>query len=197
MQQFLQDAFDLLRGIPTMQLIAAAVTIATAGVTIITAIVTIVGAIWAVQKWRYRDEHFPRIAFEVNVNFIGRSDQKIACELVAILENKGFVPLKLKNFTFLLRGLSKTDDLCPGSAKIRNQLNFHRELCEGSFIPGDWPWTFIYPGVRTEYNFVTTIPADTRFVRMESEFLYLRGKDNSHHAARVLSVPDFSAAKES
>jgi hypothetical protein len=153
------------------------------------------GAIWGVEKWRRRDEHFPRMVFEVDVNFIGRKGDQIVCELVAILENKGVVPIKLKDFTFLLRGLSEKDDLCLGGKKIRNQLNFHRTLCEGTFIPDDWSWTFVYPGVRTEYNFVTMIPADTMFVRMQGDFIYAKGINNTHHAARVLSVNGFDAAK--
>lgn len=182
MQQVLQDAVNLLAQTKIDQLIAT--------------ILVICGAVWAFEKWWRRDEHFPRMVFEVDVNFIGRKDEKIVCELVAVLENKGVVPMKLKSFTFQLRGLSGKDDLCLGGKKIRNQLNLHRELCEGSFIPDDWPWTFVYPGVRTEYSFVTLISGDIAFVRMEAEFLYLKGKDNSHHAARILAVPDFEAAKE-
>ncbi|MGR9437941.1 hypothetical protein ACU8V1_23480 [Rhizobium leguminosarum] len=182
MQQVSQDAVNLLLYVQIGQ--------------IITALLAIGAALWAFYKWRRRDEHFPRMTFEVDVNFIGRKDDQIVCELVAILENKGVVPIELKDFTFLLRGLSKKDNLGFGGEKIRKQLNFHRELSRGTFIPKDWPATFVYPGVRTEYNFVTMIPADTEFVRMQGDFLYLEGKDKSHHAARILAVPEFDGVKE-
>ena len=47
----------------------------------------------------------------------------------------------------------------------------------------------MYPGVKTEHNFVVSIPADVEYVRMQGDFEYLSG-DASHHAAKVLKVPN-------
>jgi hypothetical protein len=147
------------------------------------------GGWWAIEKWRKRDEHFPRVFFEVGVNFIGDRDGQIVAELVATLENKGVVPLKIRRFNFKLLGLKTPDALVRGGAEIRGQLRFPHVLEEGHFIPPDWDHTFVYPGVRTEYNFVTFFPADVDFVRMQGDFEYLRS-GTSHHAAKVLKVPD-------
>lgn len=160
---------------------------------LLTTALAIVAAVWAFQKWRARDELFPRIFFEVSINFIGKKDDEVVCELVAVLENKGIVPLKLRNMNFSVRGIFQTDAIERGDEEIRHQINFRRKLVEGAFIPGTWKYTFIYPGVRTEYNFVATIPAQTAFVRMQGNFEYDE-PDQSHHAARVLAVPRFESA---
>jgi hypothetical protein len=131
------------------------------------------GGWWAWEKWRKKDELFPRVYFEVSVNFIGAKDEHIICELLATLENKGVVPLKIRDFTFVLRGLTETDPLARGGPNIRNQLDFPVKLDEGHFVPQDWDYSFIYPGVKTEYNFVTAIPQRTSFVRMQGDFAYL------------------------
>jgi hypothetical protein len=158
-----------------------------------TTIIAIVAAVWAFQKWRSQDELFPRVFFEVTINFIGKKEKDIICELVAILENKGVVPLKLRNMTFVVRGLLQSDQLAAGGEEIRRQINFKRVLAEGEFIPKGWNYTFIYPGVRTEYNFVTSIPAETVFVRMQADFEYDKSS-RTHHAAKVLAIPRFESS---
>ncbi len=163
---------------------------------IATALIAIGAAIWAFRKWWLRDEDFPRIAFEVNVNFVGRKDESLVCELVACLDNKGVVPIKFRDMTFVLRGIAESDKLEIGDDSIRNQLNFERVLCRGSFIPKRWKYSFIYPGVATEYNFVIAIPADIAFVRMQGDFVYERGGE-THHAAKVLAVPNRGNATNS
>ena len=161
---------------------------------LVTTVFAIMAALWAFHKWRIRDELFPRAYFEVDVNFVGARDGQIVCEISATLENKGVVPLKIKDITFVLRGLKQLDKLEIGGDAIRHQLNFHRTLAAGDFVPTSWDYTFIYPGVRTEYNFVTTIADDIEFVRIQGDFNY-DDPSRSHHAAKVLRVPSFGQDK--
>ena len=158
---------------------------------LLTTLAAIAAAVWAFQKWRARDELFPRVFFEVSINFVGKQDDDVVCELIAIVENKGIVPLKLRNMNFLVRGILASDRLEMGGEEIRYQLNFEHKILQGSFIPADWNYTFIYPGVRTEYNFVAMIPKEARFVRMQGDFEY-EEPSRSHHAAKVLAVPSFN-----
>jgi hypothetical protein len=148
------------------------------------------GAWWAFEKWRQRDELFPRVAFEVSVNFLGAKNGQIVCELVATLENKGVVPLKIRDFTFVLRGLSENDPIRRGDEEIRHQVNFPIKLEEGRFVPEAWEYSFVYPGVKTEYNFIAAIPQHIAFVRMQGDFAY-PAEGETHHAAKLLKVPDF------
>lgn len=153
------------------------------------------GSWWALIKWRKQDALFPRINFEVSANFVGIQGDHIVMELVAVLENKGEVPLKIRRFSFKLRGLSKSAAIERGSAAIRGQLLFPVVLDEGDFVPPSWDHSFVYPGVRTEYNFVTAIPRTIAFVRMQGDFEYLGRRDNSHHAAKILAVPLMQAPR--
>jgi hypothetical protein len=154
-------------------------------------VAAIVGAWWAIEKWRKRDEHFPRIYFEVSVNFLGTQNDKFVTELVAILENKGVVPLKIKEFSFRLLGLKVTDALEKGGNEVRHQLLFRHVIEEGIFIPKDWNYSFIYPGVKTEYNFVTIVSSEFSFIRIQGDFMYV-DTGRTHHAARILKVPSQS-----
>jgi len=155
----------------------------------LTAVGAIAGGWWAFEKWRRRDEHFPRMFFEVSANFLGMQDGQWIIEVVALLENKGVVPLKIKSFGFLLRGLRSTSRVERGDESIRGQVLFPDVLAEGPFIPSSWAYSFVYPGVKTEYNFVTTIPADVSFIRVQADFEYV-SPGRSHHAAKILKVPN-------
>lgn len=153
-----------------------------------TTIFAVIAALWAFRRWYMRDELFPAICLEVDVKFLGVKDEKVVCELLAKLENKGIVPIKIREFTFKVLGLGENDDLLQGDGSVRHQLLLGRQLISGTFIPQNWGWTFIYPGVSTEYNFITTVPIDIAFMRMQADFNYVE-TDRSHHAAKLFAVP--------
>jgi hypothetical protein len=150
--------------------------------------VLLVGIIWGVIKFLRRDEHFPHIYFEVSANFVGEQDNQNLFEVLALLENKGVVPIKIKELKFKVRGLFQRDQIEKGDASIRGQIRMPHVLIEGSWIPEGWDYTFIYPGVNAEYNYIAAIPLDVSFVRVEGSFSYDR-KGTTHRAAKLLKVP--------
>lgn len=158
-----------------------------------TVIATIAAGWWAILSWRKKNELFPRVYFEVSVNFIGWHQGEIVAEVVATLENKGIVPLKIKHFGFKVRALMQCDAPVPGDETIRKQLLFPHIVAEGLFVPDSWDHSFVFPGVKTEYNYVTTIPAEAAYIRVQGDFEYLEHAGQSHHAAKVLQVPAIPA----
>ena len=152
----------------------------------------VAGAVWGIVKFARRDEHFPRIAFEVTTQFVGEHQKQILIEVLAILENKRVVPIRIADLAFKLRGVRADDALERGDDSIRGQTRIPHLLREGTFIPAHWEYTFIYPGVRTEYNYITMLDADVLFVRVEGSFSYDRGAE-SHRAAKLLRVESAAA----
>ena len=154
-----------------------------------TLIATIAAGWWAIVSWRKRNELFPRVYFEVSANFVGWHQGVVVAEVVAVLENKGIVPLKIKHFGFKVRALMQSDAPIAGGEDVRNQLLFPHVVAEGLFVPGSWGYSFVFPGVKTEYSYVTTIPAEAAYLRVQGDFEYLDHAGESHHAAKVLRVP--------
>ena len=143
------------------------------GSQIIAFVVLVAGAVWGFLKFFKRDEHFPRVVFEVSANFVGHQDDQVLFEVIAELENKGVVPLKIKNLVFKVRGLYDHEELGKGDESIRGQTRIPHVLLEGSWIPKNWSHTFVYPGVKTEYNYICLLytspsPRDQRGSRMPS-----------------------------
>jgi len=158
---------------------------------VVSFVVLLVGIWWGIIKFLKRDEHFPHIFFEVSANFVGIQDNKMLFEVLALLENKGVVPIKIRDLNFKVRGLFARDPIEEGDASIRGQIRIPHLLVEGSWVPKHWNYTFIYPGVKTEYNYITAIPLDVSYIRVEGSFSYDR-EGSSHHAAKLLKVPNKS-----
>lgn len=155
----------------------------------LSAIAACAGAYWAFMKWLQREEHFPRINFDLSVDVLGSKDSKTIINVLCKIENKGHVPLKIRDFFCELRGLNDDDEIELGSEIIRNQLNFKNDLGGGSFIPLDWDSSFVHPGVTTTYTFVTFIPSETSYLFVKGKFIYM-GNNEEHHAGTIMKIPD-------
>ncbi len=149
----------------------------------------VIGAWWGVVKFLRRDEHFPRVVFEVSANFVGIQNNQVLFEVLAQIENKGVVPLKIKDLGFKIRALNSDDVIEAGDESIRGQVRIPHLLREGSWVPEHWNYTFIYPGVKTEYNYIAAVPVNVSFIRVEGSFSYQR-LGSTHHAAKLVKVPD-------
>lgn len=149
--------------------------------------VLIVGIIWGVVKFVQRDEHFPHIYFEVSANFVGIQNNQMLFEVLAMLENKGVTPIEISDLNFEVRGLFKKEPLKKGGESIRGQIKIPHLLIKESWIPKNWGYTFIYPGVKTEYNYIAALPLNVSFIRVGGSFSY--GRNRTHHAAKLLKVP--------
>lgn len=156
--------------------------------------IALAGGAWALWKWRRTDELFPRVFFEVTCNFVGRHKGETVTEVVATIENKGVTPLRLYEFTFGVNGLKETDEIDNSDPRIRKQLKFPHLIREGGFISEKMEYTFVYPGVRTEYNFVTSIADEYSFIRVHADFVYNAEQELTHHAAKILPVPKSAPA---
>ncbi len=155
-------------------------------------VVALVGVLFALYRWWKREEHFPRVNFDIDVEIIDRKDNKYVLNVVATLENKGEIPLKIKDFNCELRGLASDDSLELGTEKIRNQLNFKHNLNGGAFIPANWDFSFVFPSVKTTYTFVTIIPDTMIYLFVRGSFIYLANGE-SHHAGKIIKIANKSS----
>jgi hypothetical protein len=155
-----------------------------------------VGGAWAFIKLRKRREHFPRVEFTVDVEFVGRHREAWLVSLNAFVENKGLVRWNMTSFSFDLRYLSRDDPLEEGGDEIDYQTLIPHLLKEGTWATDEslgeqWHGPgFVDPGLATRYSYVTTVPADAVFVLLHG-YLDTRqgGRQYRHAADRLLQVP--------
>lgn len=155
----------------------------------VTVLASALGLIWAFEKWWRREEHFPRINFDIKIDIIDHKDGSHIINVLAILENKGVVPLKIKDFSCEIKGIKENDELKLGDQKIRHQLNFKHSVVDGIFFPKEWESSFVHPGVTTTYNYVTIVPDEYLYLLIKGTFGYLK-KSNMHHSGTIIKMPD-------
>jgi hypothetical protein len=148
------------------------------------------GGLWAYRRYFRQREGLAHIEFTVATTFVGRQNDHWLVELGACVENKGQALQKIQDFTFDLRTLDTGDAVVDGPERINHQVNFPNRVRKGSWLPADWGWTFIEPGVRTKYSYLASVPLSARFVLLHGRFGYGDAKREFHTAEAVAVVPD-------
>jgi hypothetical protein len=149
-----------------------------------TFVAVVIGGLWAYIKILRRREHRPRIDFSVDVAFVGEQGNQWLVDVQAFVNNEGLVRHVFRTFSFDLRCLYAGDELVEGGQQIGHQTVIPHVLKEGSWLPGDWAATFIEPGLRTRYSFVTSVPSRASFVLLHGLLVY--GDSHVAHTAESL-----------
>jgi hypothetical protein len=148
----------------------------------------VIGGIWAYVKVVRRREHAPRVDFTVDVGFVGRQQQRWLIEVRALINNEGLVRHTCRELSFDLRCLFEADALIDGDATIGGQTLVPHVVAHASWLPDDWDETFIEPGLRTRYSYVTSLPDHASFVLLHGFLAYGDGRV-VHTAECLLKVP--------
>jgi hypothetical protein len=156
---------------------------------LVTAAAIIVGGGWALWRFVLQGENVARLEIELGMRVIGEQAGSLLTELEVVVENKGKVRHWIKDFYFNLYCLGPSDALTQGDKRINEQVLFSRQLQRKRFwIPENWIKSFIEPGVRQRYTYITAIPRDASSVLLYSEFRYSDQTRGFHTAQRVFPV---------
>jgi len=150
---------------------------------IATILALIVGGIWTYRRFVRTREAFPKIEFTVDVAFVHKQAGFWVIEAIANLENKGLVRHSVTKFTFDLRYMLPSDAV---EERAPFLVVVPHKACEGSWLPVDWNFTFIEPGLRTRYSCVARIPEQATMALIHGKFYY--SDDNWHTADKLFAV---------
>lgn len=135
---------------------------------------TIVSAVWVYWHFLMKREGEPGAEIEVNVDFVGRQNDKWLIEVSAILINRSFVRHRYRDFQLQVRYLLSGDEVTEGGEKINFQLNFPRTINER--IGGKCRYfanaAYIDPKLSFRHSYITYIPAETTFVWVQCRLLF-------------------------
>jgi hypothetical protein len=156
------------------------------GVSVATLLTVVIGGLWAYYRFVRRREHAVRLGFKVDVKFVGVQDNFWLVSLDAQVDNEGFVRHDIRRFGFDVRYLNRDDSIVT-SPELGGQVDIRRKLVQGSWLPQNWSSTFLEPGARTVYSFVSRIPTDASFVLLHG--LLDCGEQATHSAEMLCVVP--------
>ena len=122
------------------------------------------------------------------MEFVGKQGDFWIVELIGTLENKGKVQHKIGQFNFDLSAITE-DDRIEVSEKWGGQVDFAHKVLEGSFLPHEFGFFFIDPGVKAKYSYIARVPTNSTFLIFHCWFSYRDERGYSHTAERTVKVP--------
>lgn len=147
-----------------------------------------IGGVWVYWKFIRQVENYPHIESAADIKFVGVQDDFWIVEFAGILENKGKVRHKIKNFDFDVNALFENDPI-----ELRDewggQVHFPHKIIDGSFLPKRFEYFFIDPNVRARYSFIGRVPNQATMVSLHCWFEYVDQLGLSHSAEKVALVP--------
>ncbi|MEL1243178.1 hypothetical protein AAEO56_02795 [Flavobacterium sp. DGU11] len=165
---------------------------------ILTSLAILIGGSWTFWKFILQREKYPKIQFDIDINFISFQDEKLLFEIILIIENVGLVrhEISSENFTLRIRYLRKSDKIEQGTPEYNYQTNFHhlhevipKSEIQRKIIPESWKNTFIDPGVSQKYSYITSLPDDTICLLVKSKFNYSHRNLDFHGAQKLFKAP--------
>src|SRR5688572_16456038 len=112
----------------------------------VTGVGLMLAAGWAFHRYVIEENGYTHIETSAEISFIGEQDGYWLVELQAILQNRGKVPHRIKEFGFDLNCLTLSDTVQVAS-KWGGQVDFPNPLAKGSFIPKNFRYFVIGPEV--------------------------------------------------
>ena len=120
---------------------------------------------------------FPPVEFYLKWIVHGEQKNRIIIEILPVLENKGTSILIVKNLRIEVRYLLREDPI-RFFPNFRGRLDFSRSLEDDLYLDDSGRFqvlphdTFIKPGVKQTYSFITFIPNEASYVLLHSTFDY-------------------------
>ncbi len=155
---------------------------------ILTSIAILFGGGWTFWRFILQREGNSKIQFNVDLKVIGVHKDKYIVEVVAVVENKGNVRHYVNDFRFDLLYLSDKQDVVEGDERINKQLLFEKIISKRYWIPPDWYYSFIDPGVIQNYTYTTFLPIESKFALVFAQFKYPDRKSDFHTSQKTFAI---------
>lgn len=136
------------------------------------------------------------IEFTVECDFFGPVDDQWLAEIRLCAHNKGQTVQRFSKIFLRVRGIPKDSPLTRWD-KQGHRAFFPEKVAEETNIIPEGITYFTEPGIRQVFTYVTTVPADQRFILVQSEFDYYGEEDKTHDCERVFEVPSAPVSEQS
>jgi hypothetical protein len=138
---------------------------------LVTLLALAIAGYWAYWRFIRQREGRPNVQFSADIVFIRKQGEWWVVELVAWLENKGKVRHLIKDFHFDVRALYADDPVC-NDERFRGQVYFPNEVAKGCWMPEEKSETWVDPGVKTHYSYITRVAERATVLLMHTWLTY-------------------------
>ena len=142
-----------------------------------TILALVLAGAWTVYRFGIAREQYPKLQFELQLNRLGESRDKVIVELIAVITNKGIARQYIKGFRFNILTFDDQTPFDMTDPRIEKRLKFNKlNKAEGEESKGELRWidskypVFVDGGITREFRYVTALDKDVRFVMIYSKF---------------------------
>ncbi|MCL6262983.1 hypothetical protein [Craterilacuibacter sp. RT1T] len=147
----------------------------------------LIGGMWVYLKYVRQQERYPNIESSAEIKLIGVQGGYWIAEIVATVENKGKTQHRMYDFFFNMFAIS-ADDPVNTDPRWNGQVNFPHEVVTGSFLPKQYKFFYVDPGVTAKYSYIARIPVNYSFVILHWYFMYGDNRKFKHVAECTIQL---------
>ncbi|MEK6337359.1 MAG: hypothetical protein AABM67_20750 [Acidobacteriota bacterium] len=148
-------------------------------------VLLVVGALWAYYRFWREGSHRRRVEFSIDCNFFGPQQEQYLAEFRLHAVNKGVVVHRFPSIELRVLGLKKSDPISFWEDR-KPRVEFPHKVMQAEIVHDKYSYIFVEPGVEQVITYVTTFPAEYRFILARAEFRYDRR--NPHSAEKVFEL---------
>ncbi len=153
-----------------------------------TFIVAIAGMWWAVTKFFWHKEHYPRIQFDITAKVIDIHQKHAVVSILSSLHNKGNVPLSISRINMEVRGFRCDDAFGNCNTDAPNaRIDFTHTIHNASTLPKGRTKISVFPGIIQQKNTAISVPLTMRYVYINAKF-YNDNNNWEHSTSTVIKI---------
>ena len=150
-------------------------------------IILVAGAIWAYIRFKIEDPLYPRIEFDIDCRFLGPQAGSYLTVFTVSARNKGNIQHTFAEIRLRVRGIKNGEPLTE-FRKYPPMTNFPETIMKDiNIVPPDLQYFFVRPGIDQDFNYVTQIAENIRFIIVRATFKYKKSNE-LHTAENVFEV---------
>ena len=169
------------------------------------ALTVVVGGIWAVYKFLWENPLKPKVEFDFDCAFLGPQQGNYLAVFTVHVRNKGSVEHQTDEIRITIRGIKNDtiiglfkneemkvadfpDKLVDEVNIVAKRANIKKDGDENKIQNKPAFYYFIRPGINQDFNYVTPIPENYRFLIVKCSFKYKIKGIAIHTTERVFEV---------
>ena len=130
------------------------------------------------------------IELEIDYQFFGPREDSIPCELLDTNYQSRTRSSSVSKYSTAPRGIKEELFQYWGGREPR--AYFPHKIFQAEFVPTDWDFIYVEPGVAHQITFPTIVSADFSNILAQVEFAYDKDKYWPHNTEKVFVVPNGS-----
>lgn len=161
---------------------------------VVTILAIIAAGVWTFYRFGITRERHPKLEFDLDMTILGKANDQILIELIAIIRNKGLTRQYIRDFSFSLRYLKLEDEIDTSDTNINYQVIFPNLVVKQNWVVAT-PLPFVDGGIVHRFSYIAAVPIHADVILIYSKFKdpkksVLRRSSDIYHISKTFKVAE-------